>query len=111
MEEQLRRRGLVMAFVGMLLISSDSFFIRLADVDGFDVTFWVGLLSAAVLFTISIVVHDINPIRGIRDGGWPLWLAGALQAGSTSLFVLAVTMTSVSTSWSSSQPPPCSPLV
>ncbi len=96
MEQQLRRRGLVMAFVGMLLISSDSFFIRLADVDGFDVTFWVGLLSAAILFTISIAVHDINPIRGILDGGWPLWLAGTLQAGSTSLFVLAVTMTSVS---------------
>lgn len=96
MDHRLRRRGLLMAFFGMLLVSSDSFFIRLADIDGFDVTFWIGLLSALVLFVFSAIVHRINPLTGIRDGGWPLWVAGGLQAGSTSLFVLAVTLTSVS---------------
>jgi len=80
----------------MLGVSTDSFFIRLADVDGFDVTFWVGILTAIVTFAISIFTHDINPIHGIREGGWPLWLGGALQAGSTSVFVLAITLTSVS---------------
>lgn len=96
MDTQMRRRGLGLAFFGMLLVSTDSFFIRLADTDGFDVTFWIGVLSTIVLFSISKVVHGINPITGVRDGGWPLWLASALQAGSTSLFVLAVTETSVS---------------
>ncbi len=85
-----------MAFLGMLFVSSDSFFIRLADAEGFDITFWVGLFSAVVLFVISEAVHDITPLAGIRAGGWPLWLASALQAGSTSLFVLAVTLTTVS---------------
>ena len=85
-----------MAFFGMLLVSSDSFFIRLADTEGFNVTFWIGVFSAIVLFGVSMIVHEVAPLRGIREGGWPLWLAGALQAGSTSLFVLAVTETSVS---------------
>lgn len=96
MEEQTRRRGLLIAFLGMLLVSTDSFFIRLADIDGFDVTFWAGLLSAVVLFTISATMHDLGPVEAIRNGGAPLWLAGAFQAGSTSLFVLAVTLTTVS---------------
>ena len=80
----------------MLGISTDSLFIRLADVDGFDVTFWVGIFTAIVTFATSVTVHKISPVAGIREGGWPLWLAGALQAVSTSLFVIAVTLTSVS---------------
>ena len=96
MDTDLRKRGIAFAFFGMLGISTDSFFIRLADVDGFDVTFWVGVFSAIVTFATSSVVHKISPIAGTREGGWPLWLASALQAVSTSLFVLAVTLTSVS---------------
>lgn len=96
MEAELRRRGIAFAFFGMLGVSTDSFFIRLADIDGFDVTFWVGTFSAMVTFTASRFLHGIAPLSAIRSGGWPLWTAGALQAGSTSVFVLGVTMTSVS---------------
>ena len=96
MDNDLRKRGIAFAFFGMLGISTDSLFIRLADVDGFDVTFWVGIFTAIVTFATSVTVHKISPVAGIREGGWPLWLAGALQAVSTSLFVIAVTLTSVS---------------
>ena len=95
MDEQLRRRGIVLAFFGMLGVSTDSFFIRLADVDGFDVTLWAGTFTAIVTFGFSRLVHKINPIREARSGGWPLWFASALQGGSTLLFVTAVTLTSV----------------
>lgn len=96
MEHELRRRGLLMAFFGMLLVSTDSFFIRLADADGFDVTFWIGVLAATVLFVLSVTVHKVNPLTGIRDGRWPLLVVALLQAGSTSMFVHAVTLTAVS---------------
>ena len=96
METDRRKRGIAFAFFGMLGISTDSYFIRLADVDGFEVTFWVGIFMAISAAAISIVLHKINPLTGIRDGGPPLWAAGALQAGSTSVFVIAVTLTSVS---------------
>lgn len=86
----------MLSFFGMLGISTDSFFIRLADVDGFDVTFWVGIFSAIVTFLFAKFYWKVDPVRGVREGRWPLWLAGALQASSTSVFVLAVTMTSVS---------------
>lgn len=91
-----RRTGALLAFLGMLGISTDSLFIRLADTDGFDITFWVGVFSALVLFGLIIIVRKRSPVTIIRSGGWPLWLAGALQAASTCVFVLAVTKTSVS---------------
>jgi len=96
MEEGQRRRGIVMAFVGMLGISSDSFFIRLADVDGFDVTFWVGVFSALITLSVLTIGQRVHPLDELRRTGWPLILAASLQAGSTSVFVLAVTLTSVS---------------
>ena len=76
--DQNRRRGIALAFFGMLAVSTDSFFIRLADIDGFDVTFWVGLLAALSTFTWVRVRQGTAVIAGIRRGGWPLWLAGAL---------------------------------
>ncbi|MGI9605603.1 MAG: DMT family transporter [Acidimicrobiales bacterium] len=91
-----RRRGIMLAFFGMLGVSTDSFFIRLADIDGFDVTFWVGVFAAIATFAYVRIAEGVQPLREVARGGWPLWLAGALQAGSTTMFVLAVTNTSVS---------------
>ncbi len=90
-----RQKGVALAFLGMLGVSTDSFFIRLADVDGFDVTFWVGLLTAAVT-SGALLVQRVDLVSEARSGGWPLVVTGLLQAASTSLFVLAVTKTSVS---------------
>lgn len=91
-----RRTGALLAFLGMLGISTDSLFIRLADTGGFDITFWIGVFSALVLFAMIIIVRKRSPLAIVRSGGWPLWLGGALQAASTCVFVLAVTKTSVS---------------
>lgn len=90
-----RRKGAAFAFFGMLGVSTDSLFIRMADIDGIDVTFWVGVFTALVLFIMLTIRDRQPPLDLIRRGGWPLWLAGVLQAGSTCVFVLAVTMTSV----------------
>ncbi len=96
MEQVDRRKGIWFALLGMLGVSSDSFFIRLADIDGFDVTFWTGTFTAVVLGLLLRFREGERPLRLVRSGGWPLWVAALLQAGSTSAFVLAVTKTSVS---------------
>jgi len=96
MEQVDRRKGIWFSLLGMLGVSTDSYFIRLADIDGFDVTFWTGTLSALVLGMLLRFRERERPLTLVREGGWPLWLASVLQAGSTSAFVLAVTKTSVS---------------
>ena len=69
------------------------FFIRLADIDGLDVTFWVGVFTALVLTVLVGVREEVGP---------PVWsepgLAAArcgFQAGCFTRFVVA-TVTSVS---------------
>lgn len=91
-----RHKGIALASFGMLAVSSDSFFIRLADIDGFDLTFWVGVFTTITMTGVLVLAQRVDVVAETRRGGWPLWLAAMLQAGSTSLFVLAVTLTTVS---------------
>lgn len=79
----------------MLAVSTDSYFTRAANADGFDVTFWVGIFTAVVLLTGLGVRDKVTPLDAIRDDGWPLVIAACLQAGSTIFFILAVKNTSV----------------
>ena len=72
-----RRRGAILAGCGMLAVSTDSLFIRLADIGGFDVTFWIGVFTALVLFALLTIRDRRPPFALVRSNGWPLWLAGA----------------------------------
>lgn len=89
-----RRRGILLAFVGMLLVSTDSPLTRMADTNGFNITFWMGVLTFVVLTTV-VKVQGKNPIALIRLGGRPLIVLSLLQASSTTAFVLAVTKTAI----------------
>jgi len=86
---------MALALFGMLGISTDSLFIRMADVDGFELTLWVGIFSAVALAVVIRIRDGVSLLAVVRSGGWPLWFGGILQALSTSAFVLAVTKTSV----------------
>ena len=91
-----RKRGILLAFFGMLLVSTDSLMTRLADTSAFDVMFWVGAFTAVVTFS-SVVIRDrTTPWTLGRAQGRPLLVAAAAQAGSTAFFVGAVKETSVS---------------
>ena len=53
-----RRLGLLLAFSGMFLVSTDSLLIRVAErdseVDGWTIAFMVGLFSTPVAWSIAI---------------------------------------------------------
>lgn len=91
-----KRRGVLLAFGGMLAISTDSLFIRVADAEGFDVTFWVGVFTAIVMSTVIVFHERTTPLALVRRDGWVLLLAASLQAAMTTFFVLALKNTSVS---------------
>lgn len=91
-----RRRGLLLALCGMVVLSTDSLFARAADADRFDILFWVGLFTAVVTTAIGAARHRVGPVELVRRGGRPLVLAAALQATTLGSFVVAVRTTSVS---------------
>jgi drug/metabolite transporter (DMT)-like permease len=91
-----KRRGVLLAFGGMLAVSTDSLFIRISDAEGFDITFWVGVFTAIVMATVVVFHQQTTPLALLRRDGPVLLLAASLQAAMTTFFVLALKNTSVS---------------
>lgn len=79
----------------MLLVSTDSFFIRLADVDGWSISF----LVAACAIPVQLVFNALFGSTGVREAvlASPKDMFGiaALAAVSQTAFIIAVTRTDV----------------
>ncbi len=88
-----RLRGISIVTAGVLTISFDALFVRLAAVDGWNVAFWRGLLMALAMYSLGWLQSD----AGVEDGTdrKVLWLAGATLALSGLSLILAFTLTKV----------------
>lgn len=85
-------RGTVIVVTGVIIISFDALFVRLAAVDGWNVCFWRGLFIAISLFVLSrLGVERTSGSSGYSRVG--LWLAATLMAASSLCLVLAFTLT------------------
>jgi hypothetical protein len=82
--------SVLLAFGGMLAVSTDSLLTRIADADGFDITFWVGVLMTLVMLGSVYVRERTTPLALFRRDGMPLLVAAVFQAAMTTFFVLAV---------------------
>ena len=74
-----RRRGILLASVGMLIVSTDSPLTRMADTSAFNITFWMGVMTFVVL-TGVVIAQGKNPIELMRLGGSPVSTLAVLQA-------------------------------
>jgi len=91
-----RELGVAAAFIGMLLVSLDSYIVRAAEVDGWVVAFWYGVFSSLTMASALLVTHKLSVTQVVRSGGVPLAASGLLQMVSTTAFVLAIGRTAVS---------------
>lgn len=91
--EPQRRRGLLLAASGVLILSVDSLLVRLAAVDGWTVLFWRGGLMALTLGGAALVFERRLTLAQLaRPVSWLLGLSFAL---STAAFVLSILLTRV----------------
>lgn len=90
-----RRKGWGLAALGMLLVSTDSYFVRLSELDGWDVAFLVGLMSFPVQVLLQRVFEGGSPVELFRRNPRPLLAVGLLSGVSQITFVTAVTRTNV----------------
>lgn len=79
----------------MLAISPDTLLIRLVDLDTWTLSFWRGLLLAAVLGAVQLLRHGRRTLDVFRQLGRRGLLAGGVWALGTISFVGAVSHTSV----------------
>lgn len=79
----------------MLLVSTDSFFIRWSEQDSWTINFWVSLFSLVLYVAIGRITREPNPAAAYRAAGWPLAAVAVGATLSQLAFVTAVTRTSV----------------
>ncbi len=95
-----RPLGLLLAFTGMFLVSTDALLVRVAErdsaVDGWTIACMVGLFSSPVAW--SLAVRNIGRDFGHELVRWrrPLLATGLLGAVGTTSFLTAVTLTATS---------------
>lgn len=90
-----RQRGWALAAVGFLLVSTDSFFVRLADTDGWTMVFLVSMLSFPLQLALQRILDGGHPVARFRESPQGLLTVGVLSGISQVCFVLAVTRTDV----------------
>ncbi len=90
-----RTLGILLAFFGMLTISTDSLITRAADAEGWDVAFWYGVFTTPAMLAYLMVAEKGRPIAAFRRSGRLVWVSAMLQMVSTTAFILAVKNTTV----------------
>jgi drug/metabolite transporter (DMT)-like permease len=91
-----RERGWALAAIGMLLVSTDSFFIRKADFDAWTIAFVFGAASTIALGAFFLLTTSELPRQAIRDEPVPLAGLVLLSSATQICFIAAVNNTSVS---------------
>ena len=90
-----RSRGWLYAAGGMLVVSTDSFFVRWSDAEVWDLVFWVALMSLVTYFVTGSRSETMNPIRSWRRFPIPLTAIAVLSTVSQVSYITAVTRTTV----------------
>ncbi len=90
-----RRRGWVLAASGMLLVSTDSYFIRRADFDAWTIAFVFGAASAVTLAIVFVATSHESPAAAFSRAPVPLLAVAGLSGATQLAFTGAVNNTSV----------------
>ena len=95
-----RSFGLLLAFTGMFLVSSDALLVRVAErdseVNGWTIAFMVGLFSMPVAWSLGFRSLGRGTVATVARWRGTLAMTGLLGAVSTTSFLTAVTLTAAS---------------
>ena len=90
-----RRRGWVLAALGMLLVSTDSYFVRLADTDPWTIASLVSAFSLVLHLVLQRSIEGGAPVERFRAFPRGLATVGILSGCSPLFFIGALTRTDV----------------
>ncbi len=86
-------RGVLLMFLGVLVLSPDTLLIYLVSADRWTLLFWRGSLIALTIFAGMITVYRLDTLKKLTGIGIGGVVVGILIATSTISFVAAVTIT------------------
>ena len=90
-----QRKGMLLAFVGILFITPDSLLIRLANINSWNLIFYRGFIPFLTILTGLLFIYKSNLFKKILNNGWH-GLAYILSFSIISiLFVISIENTNV----------------
>ena len=90
-----QKKGMLMAFIAVMLLTPDSLFIRLANINSWNLIFYRGFIPFSVVFTFLLFFYKSKLIKQTLSNSWH-GLAYALVFTVTNItFVLSIENTNV----------------
>jgi drug/metabolite transporter (DMT)-like permease len=90
-----QKKGMLMAFTAVMFITPDSLFIRLANINSWNLIFYRGFIPFSVVFTFLLFFYKSKLIKQTLSNGWR-GLAYALVFTITNItFVISIENTNV----------------
>ena len=88
-------KGLLIAFLGVLMLTPDPVLVRLADADTFTILFWRGIFFALGVFVILFATYRKSTFKELKNIGRPgIWI-GLLSGIGGVTFIAAIQYTSI----------------
>jgi len=65
-----QKKGMILAFSGIMFITPDSLFIRLANIDSWNLIFYRGFIPFLVVFIGLLIIYKSKLFKELINNGW-----------------------------------------
>ena len=90
-----QKKGMVLAFTAVMFITPDSLFIRLADINSWNLIFYRGFIPFLVVFTGLLIIYKNKIIQEIINNGWHGFAYACVFTITNIVFVISIENTNV----------------
>jgi drug/metabolite transporter (DMT)-like permease len=95
MKSKYQRKGMLMALVAVMLLTPDSLFIRLANINSWNLIFYRGFIPFSLVFFGLLIIYKNQFIKEVLSNGWH-GVAYAIMFSVTNItFVISIENTNV----------------
>ena len=90
-----QKRGMLLAFGGIMFITPDSLLIRLADINSWNLIFYRGFIPFLTIFIGLLIIYKSSLFKKILDNGWHGLFFILTFAITSIVFVISIENTNV----------------
>ena len=90
-----QKKGMLLAFTAVLLITPDSLFIRLANINSWNLIFYRGLIPFLLVFIGLIFIYKKKLLKELINNGWHGVAYAAVFTMTNIVFVISIENTNV----------------
>ena len=90
-----QKKGMILAFTGIMFITPDSLFIRLANVESWNLIFYRGFIPFIVVFIGLLIIYKTKLINELINNGWHGFAYACVFTITNIVFVISIENTNV----------------